>query len=223
MLTRRVNSRQGFADGALVLVEHRQLEGDADGALARDIVEGVGADPVAAPGVARVEVRLRPASGELALQRDRRQIVLAQRPDDFRARDERLAAPVVGRSGNERGGVRPPIPANRCPCSAEAGNPTAPASRASASSPRARARSSRCLARASSTSSASVSVRASSPAAACARRLSRSAWRSPIRASSSAASSRDEATSRSASRSEVRTCQIACARSDCAMAACAAA
>jgi hypothetical protein len=60
-------------------------------------------------------VRLRPALGEFALQRDVRQVVLAHRAHDFRAPDERLAAPVAGGSGHERGNVRPPIPANRYP------------------------------------------------------------------------------------------------------------
>src|SRR3984893_4002056 len=109
------------------------------------------------------------------------------------------------------------------PSSADTGNPTAAARRASASSRRARAWSSRCSARASSSSLASVSVGASSPASACARALASSACRSPTRVSSSAASSRAEATSRSARRSDARTCQIASARSDSASAVCTAA
>src|SRR6266436_2244696 len=109
------------------------------------------------------------------------------------------------------------------PSSADTGSPTAAARRASASSRRARAWSSRCSARASSSSLASVSVRASSPASACARPLARSACRSPTRVSSSVASSPAEATSRSARRSDARTCQIASARSDSATAVCTAA
>ena len=115
VLTRRVTAGDGFTDGALVLVEYGQLEAHAERVLVHDIVQGVLADPVVAPGVARVHVRLRPASGEFALQRDVRQVVLAHRAHDFRAPDERLAAPVAGGGGHERGNVRPPIPANRDP------------------------------------------------------------------------------------------------------------
>src|SRR6202035_5685867 len=115
MLTRRVTAGNGFTDGALMLVEHGQLEAHAERVLVPDIVQGVLADPIVPPGVARVYVRLRPAPGEFALQRDVRQVVLAHCAHDFRAPDERLAAPVAGSGGHERGNVRPPIPANRYP------------------------------------------------------------------------------------------------------------
>src|SRR6202034_2847807 len=61
VLTRGGAPRYGLAHRPLVLVEQRQLEGHADRALLRNVLERVLARPARAPGVSRRDVQLRPA------------------------------------------------------------------------------------------------------------------------------------------------------------------
>src|ERR1700689_4756960 len=101
-----------FADRSLMLVEHRQLEIDAQGALLRKAVERVLAHALPAPGIARCQMDPGPAFGNLALQADLGEVVLAYGANDCGAPDQRRAAPVVRARRRQRADVGPAVPAH---------------------------------------------------------------------------------------------------------------
>src|ERR1700687_6448646 len=94
MLARGVAPRDRFANRSLVKVEHRHLEIKAQGSLLREAVERVLAHAIAAPGIARRQMHLRPALRHLALQADLGEVVLAYRANDLGASDQRRTTPV---------------------------------------------------------------------------------------------------------------------------------
>src|SRR5439155_19864482 len=79
MLARRRAPREGLGDRTPVSIEQRQLERHPERALGVEGAPGVFAYPIAAPGIGRGDVKLRPAPGDFTLQAELRQVVFTQR------------------------------------------------------------------------------------------------------------------------------------------------
>src|SRR5205807_2037682 len=80
--------REGLGDRTLVSIEQRQLERHPERALGVEGAPGVFAYPIAAPGIGRGDVKLRPAPGDFTLQAELRQVVLTQRVRDLGPPDQ---------------------------------------------------------------------------------------------------------------------------------------
>src|SRR5947207_1401480 len=94
MLARRRAPREGLGDRTLVSIEQRQLERHPERALGVEGAPSVFAYPIAAPGIGRGDMKLRPAPGDFTLQAELRQVVFTQRVRDLGPPDESLRPPA---------------------------------------------------------------------------------------------------------------------------------
>ena len=89
-------------------IEQRQLERHPERALGVEGAPGVFAYPIAAPGIGRGDVKLRPAPGDFTLQAELRQVVFTQRVRDLGPPDQSLRPPAL-RAGALEGADRGPV------------------------------------------------------------------------------------------------------------------